>query len=39
VSANDVLVTVALLCQPVGGEDRRFSERMIRTFIEGLRRP
>ena len=37
VTANEVLVTVALLCQPVRGQNRRFSERMIRIYTEGLR--
>ncbi|HEU0164351.1 MAG TPA: TetR/AcrR family transcriptional regulator, partial [Thermomicrobiales bacterium] len=39
VTASDILLTVALMCQPVPGEDLRFSERMIRIFIEGLRHP
>jgi AcrR family transcriptional regulator len=38
VTARDVLLTVALLCQPVRGEDPHLNERMIRVFIEGLRR-
>jgi hypothetical protein len=37
VTARDVLLTVALMCQPVRGEDLHFNERMIRIFIEGLR--
>jgi AcrR family transcriptional regulator len=37
VTARDVLLTVALMCQPVRGEDLHFNERMIHIFIEGLR--
>lgn len=37
VTARDVLLTVALMCQPVPGEDPHLNERMIRIFIEGLR--
>jgi AcrR family transcriptional regulator len=37
VTARDVLLTVALMCQPVRGEDPHLNERMIRIFIEGLR--
>ena len=36
-TAREVLLTVALMCQPVRGEDRYFNERMITIFIEGLR--
>lgn len=38
ITAGDLLRTVALMCQPVPGEDQRFNERMIRIFVEGLRR-
>ena len=37
VTARDVLLTVALMCQPVRGEDPHFNERMIRIFTDGLR--
>jgi AcrR family transcriptional regulator len=36
VTARQILVTVALLCQPVPGEDRGFNERIVRLFVEGL---
>jgi AcrR family transcriptional regulator len=36
-TARDLLLTVALMCRPVRGEDLHFNERMIRIFIEGLR--
>jgi AcrR family transcriptional regulator len=36
-TASDIVLTVALLCQPVQGEEPRFNERMIRIFVEGLR--
>ena len=38
VTARDVVLTVALMCQPVPGEDQHFNERMVRIFVEGLRR-
>ncbi len=37
VTARDVLLTVALMCQPVRGEEPHLNERMIRIFIQGLR--
>jgi AcrR family transcriptional regulator len=37
VTARDVLLTVALMCQPVRGEDLDFNEHMIRIFTDGLR--
>ena len=37
VSARDLLVAVALLCQPVPGEERAYNERLVRLFVEGLR--
>jgi AcrR family transcriptional regulator len=37
VTARDILVAVALLCQPVPGHDRTFNERVVRLFVEGLR--
>jgi hypothetical protein len=37
VSARDVLLTVALMCQPVRGAELHFNEHMIGIFIEGLR--
>lgn len=38
VTAQEILVTVALLCQPVPGEDHAFNERIVRLFVEGLRK-
>jgi AcrR family transcriptional regulator len=37
VTAREILVTVALLCQPVPGQDHAFNERVVRLFVEGLR--
>lgn len=37
-TAREVLVAVALLCQPVPGEDSAFNERIVRLFVEGLRK-
>ncbi len=37
VTARDILLTVALMCQPVPGEGQPFNERMIRIFVDGLR--
>ena len=37
VTAKDVLLTVALMCQPVRGEDPHFNEHMVRVFTDGLR--
>jgi hypothetical protein len=39
ITARHLLLTVALMCQPVPGEDLQFNDRMIRIFVEGLRRP
>jgi AcrR family transcriptional regulator len=36
VTAREVLTTVALICQPVPGEQPSFNQRMVRVFIEGL---
>jgi hypothetical protein len=36
-TAREVLMTIALICQPVRGEKPRFNERMTRVFMEGLR--
>jgi len=36
-TARDVILTVALLCQPVRDEDLHFNKRMIGIFVEGLR--
>ncbi|MDX6336718.1 MAG: hypothetical protein QOG05_4058 [Streptosporangiaceae bacterium] len=36
VTAREVLTTVALICQPVPGEQPSFNQRMTRVFIEGL---
>jgi AcrR family transcriptional regulator len=38
VTAQEILVAVALLCQPVPGEQRAFNERMVQLFVEGLRK-
>jgi AcrR family transcriptional regulator len=38
VSAREVLTTVALICQPVPGEQPDFPQRMTRVFLEGLAR-
>lgn len=38
-TASDILLSVALMCQPVQGRDLHFNERMIRIFVEGLRNP
>ncbi len=38
VAARDVLTTVALICQPVRGEDPGFCRRMTRVFLDGLGR-
>ncbi|MFC7674357.1 TetR/AcrR family transcriptional regulator [Mycolicibacterium sp. GCM10028919] len=37
VTSREILVSVALLCQPVPGEDDSFNERVVRLFVEGLR--
>jgi AcrR family transcriptional regulator len=37
VTASDVLLTVALMCQPIRGQDQHFNHHMIDIFIEGLR--
>ena len=39
VSARDVLATVALICQPVRGEQPSLNKRMARVFMEGPARP
>jgi AcrR family transcriptional regulator len=36
VTAREVLTTIALICQPVPGEQPSFNQRMTRVFIEGL---
>jgi AcrR family transcriptional regulator len=38
VTAREVLVTVALICQPVPSEQPNFNQRMTRVFMEGLAR-
>jgi AcrR family transcriptional regulator len=38
VTAREVLMTIALLCQPVPGEPPSFNQRMTRVFMEGLAR-
>jgi AcrR family transcriptional regulator len=36
VTAREVLMTIALICQPVRGEPPSFNQRMTRVFMEGL---
>jgi AcrR family transcriptional regulator len=36
VTARDVLMTIALMCQPVPGEQPSFNQRMTRVFMDGL---
>jgi AcrR family transcriptional regulator len=36
VTAREVLMTVALVCQPVPGEQPSFNQRMTRVFMDGL---
>jgi AcrR family transcriptional regulator len=36
VTARDVLITIALMCQPVPGGHPGFNQRMTRVFIDGL---
>jgi AcrR family transcriptional regulator len=38
VQAKDLLYTVALLCQPVPGEDFAYNRRLVAVFADGLRR-
>jgi hypothetical protein len=38
VTAREVLMTIALICQPVQGEKPSFNQRMTRVFMEGLKR-
>jgi AcrR family transcriptional regulator len=38
VTAREVLMTIALMCQPIGGEQPSFNQRMTRVFMEGLGR-
>lgn len=38
ITARDVLTTIALICQPVPGEQPNFNQRMVRVFTEGLTR-
>ncbi|WP_208973250.1 TetR/AcrR family transcriptional regulator [Streptomyces malaysiensis] len=38
VSAHEILLTVALLCQPVPGQARKVNDRLVSLFIEGLGR-
>jgi AcrR family transcriptional regulator len=37
VTTRDVILAVALMCQPIRSENHDLNERMIRIFIEGLR--
>jgi hypothetical protein len=36
VTPREVLMTIALICQPVRGEQLSFNQRMTRVFMEGL---
>lgn len=38
ITAREILITVALICQPVRGEQPSFNQRMTRVFMEGLGR-
>ena len=38
VAAREVLMTIALICQPVPGGPPGFNQRMTRVFMEGLSR-
>jgi AcrR family transcriptional regulator len=38
VTAREILMTIALICQPVPGEPPSFNQRMTRVFTEGLGR-
>jgi AcrR family transcriptional regulator len=37
VSAKDLLNAIALLCQPVRGEELAYNQRMVAVFVDGLR--
>jgi hypothetical protein len=37
VAAREILITIALICQPVPGEPHTFNQRMTRVFLDGLR--
>jgi AcrR family transcriptional regulator len=37
VTAREVLITIALICQPVPGERYTFNQRMTHVFLDGLR--
>jgi AcrR family transcriptional regulator len=39
VSARDMLHAVAMLCQPVPGEELAYNQRMVTVFVDGLRTP
>lgn len=39
ITAREVLMTVALMCQPVQDEHLRFNQRMVGVFMDGLARP
>jgi hypothetical protein len=38
VTSKDLIHTVALLCQPVPGEELGYNQRMVAVFVDGLRR-
>ena len=39
VTAREVLMTIALICQPVPGGQSSFNQRMAHVFVDGLTRP
>ncbi|SEP47794.1 TetR/AcrR family transcriptional regulator [Amycolatopsis saalfeldensis] len=38
-SAKDLLNAIALLCQPIRGEEFTYNQRMVTLLVDGLRRP
>ncbi len=39
ISGSELMIAVALLCQPVPGEDQEYNERMVRLIVAGLSQP
>ena len=37
VTSSDILLAIALMCQPIPNQDLHVNERIIHIFIEGLR--
>ena len=37
IGAKDVIFAVALLCQPIAGEELDYNQRMVAVFLDGLR--